>query len=77
MHENEILYIKFPNLDLKQIYDVQKISTPEFNPFLFTMLKYCQKKSCYATLGKPNKTFLAFLDNKFTLLIKTIKTLLE
>ncbi len=69
MHESEILDIKFPNLHFKQIYDVQETFTREVNSFLFTILKYCPKKSCYATLGKPKKTFVAFLDNKFTLLI--------
>ena len=42
MHENEISDVKFPNLNLKQIYDVHKTFTQEFNSFIFTMLKYSQ-----------------------------------
>ena len=76
MHENETSDIKFSNLYLKQIYDVQKTFTREFNPFFFTMQKYWQK-SCYATVGKPNRTCVAFLNNKLTLLLRIIKTLLE
>jgi hypothetical protein len=75
MHENKISDIKFSNSYLKQIYDVQKTFTREFNLFLITMLKYCPKKTFDATLlGKPNRSFLAFSDNKLTLLIRTIKT---
>ena len=62
MHENKTSDIKFTNLYLK-IYDVQKTITRGFNPFLFKIAKILSKKSCYATLGKPNKTFVAFLDN--------------
>ena len=43
MHGNGISDVKIPNLYLKQIYDIQETSTQEFNLFLFTMLKYCQK----------------------------------
>jgi len=35
------------------------------------------KKTCYATLGKPNKTFVAFPYNKLTLLIKQFKLCLN
>ncbi len=69
--------INFSNLYLKQIYDVRKTITREFNPFFFHNAKILSKKSCYATLGKPNKKFVAFSDNKLTLLIRTIKTLLR
>ena len=54
MHGNEISDVKFPNLYLKKIYDVQETFTQEFNSFLFTMLKYRQK-SFDATLEKPNR----------------------
>jgi len=38
------------------------------------MLKYCQKKACGATLGKPNRSFVAFSHNILTLLKTTIDT---
>ena len=77
MHENEISDIKFKNLlYLKQIYNVHKTFTREFNPFLFTMLKYCQK-NLFMTVVKHYKTTVAFSDNKLTLLIRAITTLLE
>ena len=66
MHENEISYVKFVNLYLKQIYDVHETLKQEFNPFLFTMIKYCQKSLCCYILGKPNTWFVAFLDNILT-----------
>ena len=53
MHGNEVEDVKFPNLYLKQIYDVQETFTQEFNSFLLTMLKYYQF-FCDATLRKPN-----------------------
>jgi len=43
----------------------------------YSQFKNIGKKTCYATLGKPNKTFVTFSDNKLTLLIRTIKTLLQ
>ena len=36
--------------------------------------KILSKKACDATLGKPNRSFVAFSDNTLTLLIKTFKT---
>ena len=36
--------------------------------------KILSEKSYDATLGKPNKSFVAFSDNIFTLLIRTIDT---
>ena len=74
MHGNEFSYVKFQNLYLKQIYDVQETFTQEF---LFTMLKYSVNKSCDATLGKPNRSFVAFSDNILTSFIRTFKTPFE
>ena len=39
--------------------------------------KILSKKTCYATLGKPNKISVAFSNNKLTVLIRTIKTPFE
>ena len=36
--------------------------------------KILSKKACDATLGKPNRSFVAFSDNNLTLLIRTLKT---
>ena len=36
--------------------------------------KILSEKACDATLGKPNRSFVAFLDNILTLLIITFKT---
>ena len=36
--------------------------------------KTLSKKACDATLGKPNRSFVAFSDNNLTLLIRTLKT---
>ena len=36
--------------------------------------KILPKKSCYATLGKPNRPFVGFSENILTLLIRTFKT---
>jgi hypothetical protein len=33
--------------------------------------KILSKKACDATLGKPNRSFVAFLDNIMTTLIRT------
>jgi hypothetical protein len=77
MHGNKISYVKFSNLYLKQIYDVQETLTQEFNLFLFTMLKYCPKKSRDATSGKPDISFLAFSYNILTLFIRTFITPFE
>ena len=33
--------------------------------------KILSKKACDATLGKPNRSFVAFSDNILTLLIRT------
>ena len=76
MHGNDISDVKFPNLYLKQIYDVQETRTQEFNSFVLTMLKYYQK-NCDATLGKPNRSFLAYSDNILKLCIRTFKTPFE
>ena len=35
--------------------------------------KTLSKKACDATLGKPNKSFVAFSDNISTLFIRTLK----
>ena len=35
--------------------------------------KILSKKACDATLGKPNKSFVAFSDNILTLFIRTFK----
>jgi hypothetical protein len=36
--------------------------------------KILSKKTCDATLGKPNRSFVACSDNILTLLIRTFKT---
>ena len=36
--------------------------------------KILSRKACDATLGKPNRSFVAFSDNNLTLLIRTLKT---
>ena len=37
--------------------------------------KIPSEKACDATLGKPNRSFVAFSDNILTLLIRTFKML--
>ena len=39
--------------------------------------KILSKNPCDATLGYPNRSFLAYSDNIFTLFIRTIETPLE
>ena len=39
--------------------------------------KILSKKACDATLGKPNRSFLAYSDNILTLFIRTIETPFE
>jgi hypothetical protein len=58
------------------MYDVQETFIQEFNSFLLTMLKYCQK-NYDATLEKPNRSFEAFSDNVLKLFIRTFKTPFE
>ncbi len=60
----------------KYVWFTETIHT-RVQPAFIHNAKILSKKSCYATVGKPNKTFVAFSDNKLTLLIRTIKTLLE
>ena len=36
--------------------------------------KILSEKACDATLGKPNRSFVAFSDNNLALLIRTLKT---
>ena len=76
MHGNEPSNVKFPNLYLKQIYDVQETCTQEFNSILLTMLKY-YPFFCDATLGKPNRSFEAFSDYILKLFIRIFKTPFE
>ncbi len=42
--------------------------------FLIFNAEILSKKACDATLGKPNRSFVAFSDNNLTLLIRTLKT---
>ena len=74
MHGNKISDVKFTNFYLKQIYDAHETFIQEFNSFWFTMLIVWQKKSCDATLEKPNRYFFAFSDNILTLFIRTFIT---
>ena len=41
------------------------------HPVLTQNTKILSKKACDATLGKPNRSFVAFLDNILILLIRT------
>ena len=54
MHETEILDVKFPNLYLKQIYDLHETFT-RVQLVLIHNAKRLSKKSCDATLGNPNR----------------------
>ena len=77
MHENKISVIEI----FKIIFQTNVLCTENnhtrVQPVFIHNTKILSTNSCYATLEKPNKTFVAFLDNKLTLLIRTFKTLLQ
>jgi len=76
MHGNEISYVKFPNLYLKKYWFTGNIHT-RVQLVLIYNAKILSKKNCDATLGKPNRSFLAYSDNMLTLFIRRIETPFE
>ena len=53
---------------------IWKKHSDEVSYVLIPNAKIPSKKACDATLGKPNRPFVAFSDNILKLLIRTFKT---
>ena len=58
----------------KQVIMMWRKHLDEVPNILIPNAKILSKKAFDATLGKPNRSFVAFSDNNLTLLIRTLKT---
>ncbi len=61
----------------KQVITIWRKHSDGVPNILIHNAKILSKKDCDATLGKPNKSFVAFSDNILTLFVRTLKIPVE